>query len=252
MFAVTELTLPPLPPPLREELGFTVEPLLRRVDLAMLQALLDTNRLAPGAFLTPAELTIFSGFTFPKRRREWLGGRLAAKAAAMAWDGQPVTTTGLAGWRVSSAPDGRPGLARVKALPGAARLELSISHSHGQAAALVMAARPCGLDLQKITDTVIRVRERFCSEAESDLLRHPGTGLGDRDELRLTLLWAAKEALRKGRGGVPLLAFLATRLTGVERLGQHAWCFRLELAEAREYPVIVFLENDFAGAISVV
>ncbi|HSH12960.1 MAG TPA: 4'-phosphopantetheinyl transferase superfamily protein, partial [Desulfurivibrionaceae bacterium] len=176
----------------------------------------------------------------------------AAKAAALAWEGRPLEVAGLAGWRVESAPDGRPELHRFGVSPDGPKLELSISHSHGLAAALVMAARPCGLDLQKVTDTMLRVRERFCSEAEGELLRGVGMGPEAREEVRLTLLWTAKEALRKGRGGVPLTGFLAMRLVAIELLGEQGWCFRLRVAGAGEYPVVLLLTGDFAWAVCAV
>ena len=250
MFALAEIILPPLPPALRTDLGLVEAPMLRRVDLALLQALLDTDRLTPGSFLTPTEQATFAGFTFPKRRREWLGGRLAAKGAALARAGQPLTAGALAGWQVNSGPDGRPGLQLVGGAPPVPKMELSISHSHGLAAALVVTARPCGLDLQQVTDTVVRVRERFCTEPEAALLHRVVPEA--RAEVCLSLLWAAKEALRKARGGVPLTGFLAMHLVGSERLDQQAWCFRLAVAGAREYPVVVWLLEDFAGAMSVV
>ncbi|NTV13329.1 MAG: 4'-phosphopantetheinyl transferase superfamily protein [Desulfobulbaceae bacterium] len=250
MFAFSELILPFRPSALAATLGLPEEPELRRVDLTVLQTLLDTSRMNPDSFLTPAEQATWAGLIFPKRRQEWLGGRLAAKAAALAGSGQTITAAGLAQWQVSSSPDGRPVLGRLGALPGESAAELSISHSHGLAAALVVTARPCGLDLQKVTDTVVRVRERFCTESEGDLLRRGGAG-GEREEVRLSLLWAAKEALRKGRGGVPLTGFLAMQLAGIDRIGELAWCFRLTVAGVGEYQVVVFLFDDFAGAVSV-
>jgi len=248
MFAITEITLPPLPPSLRAELERGGKPVLRRVDLAVLQTLIAANRLDPSCFLTPAEQATLASFTFPKRRLEWLGGRLAAKATALAREGQDITTAALATWQVNSAPDGRPGLQKVPASPGRPAWELSISHSHGLAAALVVAGRSCGLDLQKITATVVRVREWFCSDAEAALMR---SALVGPDEVRLTQLWAAKEAVRKGRGGVPLTGFLAMRLAGIEKLAEQAWCLRLAVAGAAEYPVVVFLVEDFVWAVSV-
>lgn len=251
MFPVAELTSPPLIPTLRVCLGLTREPILRRVDLVALQAAVADGRLDATRFLTPVEQATFAGFTFSKRRLEWLGGRLAAKAAALAWAGQPVTAAALAEWQVSNAPDGRPGLQKVGVSPSGSGLELSISHSHGVAAALVVAGYPCGLDLQKVTDTVVRVRERFCSEAEGALLQSGGVGHEAREEVSMTLLWAAKEALRKGRGGVPLTGFLAMRLAELEKLGEQAWCFRLTISGTGEHPVVVFLVDDFAAGVSV-
>lgn len=249
MLPVSEFPLPPLTPSLKACLDLTEEPVLRRVDLLALQAEVEVGRLDPAEFLTPAEQATFSGFSFPKRRGEWLGGRLAAKAAALARAGLPLNAAALIEWQVTSAPDGRPGFLRATTINSDPVPELSISHSHGVAAALV-AARPCGLDLQIVTDTVIRAQERFCTEAEASLLRD-GAGQDAREKMRLTLLWAAKEALRKGRGGVPLTGFMAMRLAGLERLAEQGWCFRLAVTGAKEYPVVVFLLEDFAGAVSV-
>lgn len=250
MFPLAEFTWPHLIPSLPEVLGLAETPQLRRVELAALQAEVESGRLETGSFLTPVEQATLAGFAFPKRRREWLGGRLVAKAAALAGVGQPLTASGLAQWQVESAQDGRPGLRWVGVAPAIGpALELSISHSHGLAAALVVAERPCGLDLQKVSDSVVRVRERFCSAAEDALLQGEGTG---REEVRLTRLWAAKEALRKGRGGEPLTGFLVMRLMGVATLGDQGWCFRLAVAGAGEYPVVVFMADDFAVAVCVV
>jgi phosphopantetheinyl transferase len=248
MLPVAEFILPGLTPSLGSALGLAGEPLLRWVELAALQAEVGAGRLEPASFLTPPEQATYAAFTFPKRRWEWLGGRLAAKAAALAWAGQPLTLDGLAGWQVVNAADGRPGLQRAGVTAEETVPELSISHSHGLAAALV-AERPCGLDLQQVTDTVLRVRERFCTGAEAALL--PGDAAA-RPEISLTLLWAAKEALRKARGGVPLTGFLAMQLVTLEPLAEQGWYFRLALAGAGEYPVVVFLLDDFAGAVSVV
>lgn len=163
------------------------------LDLTRLQSLLvqDQGLEFVSSLLSSAEARLFSGFAYPKRRLEWLGGRLAAKhclsrhlaagSATAAWYGD-----------YSLLPDEH-GCARLDTLPGPQPgPAISISHSRDYAAALVSATSGCGIDIQHKTAQLARVQERFTSETElSQLERIP-------DPLtRLGMIWAAKEAVKK-------------------------------------------------------
>ena len=73
----------------------------------------------------------------------------------------------------------------------------------------------CGIDIQERSDTLERVRDRFCCNEEGYLLNvHIAAGF---DNLgRLSMLWAAKEAVKKtlSRDGMP--GFLELVLTGID------------------------------------
>jgi len=165
-------------------------------------ALLDLTRLQPllaqdegldfvTTLLSPAEARLFTGFTYPKRRLEWLGGRLAAKHCLSR---HPATGSTTALWYsdYSLLPDEH-GLPRLDTLlghePAAA---ISISHSKEYAAALVSATSACGIDIQQKSAQLAKVQERFASEAELALLQRIPDQL-----TRLGMLWAAKEAVKK-------------------------------------------------------
>jgi len=230
----------PLPPELAaavRELGAT----LALVRLPPLAEQLEKGDLEPAGWLTGPEMARLAGYRYPKRRLEWLGGRLAAKLALLALE---TTTASPLHWRIDSAGDGRPLsflLDQDGERPGP---EISISHSHGLAAALV-ARRPCGLDLQKTTGAVGRVRERFCTPDEAEALAAAGLTGDD-----LTLLWAAKEALRKGLGGTPLTGFLAMTLTGAEGAGGRQ--LTLAVGKGKEYKVLTGWLQEHAIAISII
>jgi phosphopantetheinyl transferase len=232
---------------LAETLGLGVRLALSLVRLADLQAALESGEFVPAERLAPAELDRWAGYRFPKRRLEWLGGRWAAKhAAASLW-----TETAPGDWQVESEPDGRPFFRQVRRHQPAT--ELSISHSHGLAAALAVAGYPCGLDLQRAAETVLRVREKFCHQSEAELLdcseKRPETAVES-----LTMLWAAKEALRKGLGGRHLTGFLTMRLQSLDRIADRAWLFTLAVSGGREsrHPVAVWWLADFAIALTVI
>jgi len=70
----------------------------------------------------------------------------------------------------------------------------------------------CGVDIQQVTPSVIKVHKKFAAPVELDIL-HSLTG--SRPEAsQLTLLWAAKEALKKAIGTSVLPGFLGVELCG--------------------------------------
>jgi len=157
-------------------------------------ALVDLTELrdeAAARLLSEAEREFFQQFRYEKRRREWLGGRIAAKAAllkqpdAAAFEAQARQLTIL--------PDaqGRPTVSG-----GADGLALSITHSGRYAAALAMQGRHCGIDLQIISAKLLGMTKYFAAAAELELLLAKQAEIGG-EAAALTLLWAVKEAVKK-------------------------------------------------------
>jgi phosphopantetheinyl transferase (holo-ACP synthase) len=161
--------------------------------------------------LTPFELERFALFTSPKRKLEWLGGRIAAKQAAMSMiclsEGEPAPH--WLGLEVVADPEGRPFIHAVDE-PDRILPDISISHSRGLAVAMAAGEGRCGIDIQAVTPTVTRVRARFAGAAELTIL--DALAEDHSQAARLTLLWAAKEALKKAIGTKRLPGFLGLRL----------------------------------------
>ncbi len=171
----------------------------------VLEALSDCPDAVASRYLSADELGQWSGFSQKKRRTEWLGGRLAAK-----WAAAELLGVAEAEWRtlvIKTEEDGRPYLtAATKAMVPF----LSISHSGGLAAALA-ANLPCGLDIQQPGPKIHTVRQRFARHEETEILKSSlPKSFAETD--RLTMLWAAKEAVRKTVRTSPLLGLLETRL----------------------------------------
>ena len=168
--------------------------LLALLDLTRLQPLLEEEEGLRflTTLLSPDEARLFAGYTYPKRRLEWLGGRLAAKhcLSRLASVGKAAPSCYR---EFSLLPDasGRPTLAQPSDLENISAI--SISHSRGYAAALVVAnGDACGIDIQRKSPQLARVQERFASEEELALLQRVTVPL-----TRLAMLWTAKEAVKK-------------------------------------------------------
>jgi phosphopantetheinyl transferase len=196
----------------------------------MAYALLDLQRLEKEAqkfsgkkgafhFLARREQEYLSRFTSGKRRREWLGGRIAAKYVAaemLAQNGNALPWSGLA---VLADVNGRPFLAADKKkgiLP-----DISISHSGNLAAASAVSKGFCGIDIQKVTDRVIKVRQRFCTPNEEETVASFFRASCEKQSALLTRLWAAKEALRKVANRSSLPGFLELELIEINKGPPH-------------------------------
>ena len=145
-------------------------------------------------WLTTTEREQLQHYTFTKRRLEWLSGRVCAKKAALSL----LTGSGyderLRGtdFSIVAGPSGRPFLnpSEFPATPDP--IDISISHSHNRAIGLAGCGR-CGIDIQYLSETLFKVKHRFCSDLEAVMLDQLPA-----DELvQLGLLWVAKEAMRK-------------------------------------------------------
>jgi phosphopantetheinyl transferase len=217
-----------------------------------LSALADCTPGMAGRYLSTAELERWTGLRLKKRSAEWLGGRLAAKWAAAGLLGETAMD-----WRtlvIHNEEDGRPYVAAEDAravLPC-----ISISHSGPMAAALA-ANLPCGLDIQEPGDKILRVKERFASPEEVDILRDSLPHSFSQTQ-QLTMLWAAKEAVRKMVQIAPLLGLLEIRLrAGQGGCGTPQEPLALSLASGREQDdcpaiisVLCFFADNLAWAIA--
>ena len=194
------------------------------------------------SLLYAEENRIYSGFTYPKRRMEWLGGRLAAKyALAQLLAGQPS----LSYEALSIVPDvhGRPVVNWSLASFG--MVSVSISHSVDYAAAMASRQAECGIDIQCNSERLLRVQDRFASDAELELLEAEENLLA-----RLSMLWSTKEAVKKCYLATDLTFFGKIQLAGARKYNENFWRLdcRLDAPVGLEATVHVLLFEQYCLA----
>ena len=223
-----------------------------RLGGVWLSTLADCTSGTASQYLSAGELDRWTGLSHKKRRTEWLGGRLAAKwATAGLLDESAVDWQGLV---IRTEEDGRP---YVAAEAHAVAPFISISHSGHMAAALA-ANLPCGLDIQQPVAKIHPVKERFAAPAEEDTLNATPLPPTFTETERLTLLWAAKEAVRKMVRASPLLGLLEIRLlAGPGGCGTPQDPLMLTFSSGREQegcpsliPVLCFFADNLAWAMA--
>ncbi len=144
-------------------------------------------------WLTDEERMQLDRYTFEKRRSEWFLGRICAKQSVIdllsSSRAEPLLPRDIS---IEVSASGRPYLSLPKTHDVDGLPDISISHSHDKVIAIAGNCG-CGVDIQLLTDTLYKVKDRFCSEADLALLASTSE-----DELvQLGMLWVAKEAIRK-------------------------------------------------------
>ena len=198
-------------------------------------------------YLTLNEQEHFQQFRFPKRKIEWLGGRIAAKAALCANQGGQKNANCWPGFSISQDRNGKP-LAMSLKKQGPAD-EISITHSEKIAAALA-AHVCCGLDMQYVLEKIKNIQERFINDQEKIILARFNTNSALKDIAGMTLLWSAKEALRKLHAIQPLPSLSSLRLIKAAALSFDSYCLEVEQNTVAK-KVYCFFKGHYAGAITL-
>ncbi len=164
----------------------------------------------PAHWLTDQEMTAYHAWGSPKRRSEWLAGRLAAKRLVGNVFGLGPRTFAI----------GREGVAPCILSHEVPPLTLSLSHSHGLGAATLsdgLREGSAGVDVQRIRPVHPGLGARVFTAGERGQI---AARFGAEDDLAgMLLFWALKEAAIKARRaawGCPLREIEA-RLTGEGR-----------------------------------
>lgn len=220
----------------------------------ILLQLLDADTDA--GLLHPQEKAIFNGYRLAKRKTEYLTGRICAKIAVQGFlleSGTSRETPTLPEIEIARTTNGRP----TVYLPGDKarhlRVDLSISHS-GDFAAAVTAQSPCGIDVQMQKNTLLQVREKYCTDAETHLLANR---LAHCEHLtRLTLLWAAKEAGKKALSFWQMPGFLDLQLCALTSYPGY-WSISLRVINSNSHfaeriTVVAAMFGDYALALCLV
>ncbi|WP_028585970.1 4'-phosphopantetheinyl transferase family protein [Desulfogranum mediterraneum] len=234
-------------------LAGTATSTLALADISLLKALHSYAATPPWwcSLLSEAEQQRCAGFSYPKRYLEWLGGRLAAKYCLSLL---PAFRTARAkSLSILADEHGRPYLEHGERSSLTRLPQISISHSHGYAAAFCSCQGRCGVDIQKILAKIELVADKFTSPGETSLLR-------DTDKLlTLTLIWAAKEAIKKSMLHDQPSLFSGIEVQGIRQESERCWTMacslerspdggpvEVRLALLKDYVIACSQEGDHA------
>jgi len=189
-----------------------------QIDLKLLEEEISKlgEKKAITCSLSREEKDLLSTLSLDKRRKEWLGGRFAAKYATAGLFEQVESQKHDMHWSryaIIVDKNGRPYLsANNKNAAHLTMPDISISHSGSLAVAMAAQKGFCGVDIQNVTQKVFKVSDRYCSHNEKQILEKFFPVEPEKQAAPLTKLWAAKEALRKVSAMNSLPGFLELEL----------------------------------------
>ena len=186
--------------------------------------------------LSARERETFRALQIPKRRFEWLGGRLAAKWAVIAERTREGSAPGNpAEIEIQTEPDG-PSQGRPWVPDGP---EISITHSWDFAIALA-SPRPIGVDIERMRPVAPTIEEFAIAEGE------------DITSVPLLVRWAAKEALLKLVGTGLRSSMREVIIHRWNRDGSLVWSVCGEIAEAlKDVEAWAGLSEGYACAVAI-
>lgn len=179
---------------IRQLLGSTNRFTLAQVPISLVKSCVESDEEALLAEqLSAEERAHYESLSVPKRRFEWLAGRIVAKAAVRML--LHADAPAPANIHIPRSEDGAPGVVMPEGTEGTP--QVSIAHSHDVAVAIASHTPGFGIDVEKVGDTIREIASKFGTEDEQGQMN----GLVDGDEtIGLTSLWAVKEAGLKAIG----------------------------------------------------
>ncbi|MBU1568095.1 MAG: 4'-phosphopantetheinyl transferase superfamily protein [Proteobacteria bacterium] len=185
--------------------------ILKQAPADTIPAILAIEPSPIATILHPHEIAKLDSYRLAKRRTEFLTGRICAKMALQSfWTSRGRCLSPLLSTvEIQGDSSGRP-LVCLYSQEGSPQPDVSITHG-GEYAAALAADTPCGIDIQPHKENLLRVREKYCSLEEMQLLAEllPNVSLLP----QLSLLWAAKEAAKKALSYRQMPGFLELVLT---------------------------------------
>jgi phosphopantetheinyl transferase len=145
-------------------------------------------------YLTTAERVVYDGLS-PRRRRQWLAGRVAAKDAVLDWlrHERGIPEVFPQELRIENDTAGAPRIRANVTATVPESLHLSIAHKDNLAAAIV-GEQPVGIDIERIEPREESFLALAFSEAERGFLMEEDAAAG------ATRGWVAKEVVAKAAG----------------------------------------------------
>lgn len=185
------------------------------LNILIVDRLVNVERVKLSIWLSKEEIDKYYSYALPKRKLEYLTGRISAKMSIISFleknralNNNPAPCEIV----ISNLESGRPAFSFESSKTLSGPRDISISHS-SQYACAAACKNFCGIDIQSCNATLARVKDRFCSPSDEGYLQPTFSSLGNLPTL--SLLWSAKEAVKKTLSTTKMPGFLEIHLKDI-------------------------------------
>ncbi len=201
-----------------------------RSVLCLTDASLDELTASKDQFCHPKEIIKFNTFDSPIRQYSFLAGRFAAKSAVANYGDLTEPQDILIESGIFSQP--------ILNVNYHEPLQVSISHCGNIAAAIVFPeAHPMAVDIEDLNQDLVQAAKTQMTGREIDLISEVNLP----DEVKLTVLWTAKEALSKVLKCGMMTPFKLLEVTQIEQKEHFIEC---QFDNFGQYKALSFIRDD--------
>jgi len=235
----------PMQTEIRRLLGYDDRFMLAQLRISLVEGAAEANEEELlREQLSEGEIERCRGLTHPKRRLEWLAGRIVAKGVVRLYlDFKAPHPSAI---KVESSPDNVPyvvieGEELASSIP-----HISISHSGDIAVAVASQGPGVGIDVEKIAGSILEIADKFSTEKEVERV---SKFAGLNRIIALMSIWVIKEAARKAVGpGACSMKDLV--LEKVEEHGNYIVC-ELYHTNTGRIKSVTFQSSEYIYAVSM-
>lgn len=224
------------------------------LNIHIVDRLVNVEKMKLSTWLSNEEIDKYHTYALPKRKLEYLTGRISAKMSIISFlEKNQALNISPVPWEIiiNNLESGRPTFFFENSRTLLGPKDISISHS-SQYACASACKNFCGIDIQSCNSTLARVKDRFCTPAEDRYLQHTFSSLGNLSTL--SLLWSAKEAVKKTLSIIKMPGFLEINLKDITIFKGSIYNMTFNISEndmrPREVLVIATIFDDYAIALS--
>jgi 4'-phosphopantetheinyl transferase EntD len=212
--------------------------------------------VAPLSHFFSSETKVYNSYKLAKRRAEFITGRICAKIAVRNFYSlgckTPIQKEPYE-IEIGAKENGRPFVCNLD-YSGLPIPEISITHSKDFAVATA-AQSHCGIDIQRSKQTLLRVKEKYCTTDENQLLQ--SLLPGEEQITRLTIIWAAKEAAIKTCSHLWIPGFLDMEITQLDKISATSFALTMSVHNrtsghfAQNYTVAAGVFENYGIALCI-
>ncbi len=224
------------------------------LNIHIVDRLVNVEGVKLATWLSQEEIDKYHSYALPKRKLEYLTGRISAKMSIISFlKNNSSLNTNPAPYEIviRNLESGRPTFFFENRQILSGPEDISISHS-SQYACATSCNNFCGIDIQTCNSTLERVKDKFCSPTEESYLAPTLNSLGNLPTL--SLLWSAKEAVKKTLSTIKMPGFLEIHLKDIiiHKETVYKMTFNISKSDILPRKVSVFATffDDYAIALS--
>jgi phosphopantetheinyl transferase len=230
---------------IKQLLGVDDKLVLAHIRISIVKGALESDEeILLKEQLSRSEIDLFYSLKHPKRRLEWLAGRIVAKGAVRIYrDSNLLPASSI---KIERSKNNKPYVVIDNEETLSSPPYISISHSSDMSVSVASRVPGVGIDVEEISGSFLKIADEFSTEEEVELVRK--CSMFNR-AISLSIIWVIKEASIKAIGP-EICSMKELILVEARKQGIYIVCdlFHTNAGRLRS---VTFHHNEYVYAVSL-